>query len=171
MFSTSGQNFGDLSHHNSENLREIRKSSQIQHSEKGKFKCYNNNKFQVFGPKFQKTFIFNSTNKILFSFGEYFYYLEMVNFLDKICCVQMELPISIFMNNILFCHTTKYVIMNGIKKLKKLIYTKNCMGIASSMSLFANSENSQLGNFFCHLTLLFQKLDGLDSRRIFFKEQ
>jgi hypothetical protein len=36
MFSTSGQNFRDLSHHNSENLREIRKSSQMQHSEKGK---------------------------------------------------------------------------------------------------------------------------------------
>jgi hypothetical protein len=40
---------------------------------------------------------------------------------------------SIFMSNILFCHgyTTKYVIMNGIKKLKKLkklIYTNNCMG-------------------------------------------
>jgi hypothetical protein len=36
-------------------------------------------------------------------------------------------PISIFMSNILFCHgyDTKYVIMNGIKKLKKHIYTNN----------------------------------------------
>jgi hypothetical protein len=34
------------------------------------------------------------------------------------------------MSIILFCHgyTTKYVIMNGIKKHKKLIYTNNCMG-------------------------------------------
>jgi hypothetical protein len=33
------------------------------------------------------------------------------------------------MSYILFCHgyTTKYVIMNGIKKLKKLINTNNCM--------------------------------------------
>jgi hypothetical protein len=32
------------------------------------------------------------------------------------------------MSNIVFCHgyTTKYVIMNRIKKLKKLIYTNNC---------------------------------------------
>jgi hypothetical protein len=39
-------------------------------------------------------------------------------------------PISIFMSNILFCHgyTRKYVIMNDIKKLKKLIYNNNCMG-------------------------------------------
>jgi hypothetical protein len=29
-----------------------------------------------------------------------------------------------FMNNIIFCHA-KYVVMNGIKKLKKLIYTNN----------------------------------------------
>jgi hypothetical protein len=37
---------------------------------------------------------------------------------------------SIFMNNILFGHgyATKYFIMNGIKKLKKLIYTNICMG-------------------------------------------
>jgi hypothetical protein len=34
------------------------------------------------------------------------------------------------MSNILFCHgyATKYVIINGTKKLKKLIYTNNCMG-------------------------------------------
>jgi hypothetical protein len=34
------------------------------------------------------------------------------------------------MSNILFCHgyATKYVIMNGIQKLKKLIYTNNFMG-------------------------------------------
>jgi hypothetical protein len=32
-----------------------------------------------------------------------------------------------FMNNIIFCHT-KYVVMKGIKKLKKLIYPNNCMG-------------------------------------------
>jgi hypothetical protein len=38
--------------------------------------------------------------------------------------------ISILMSNILFFHgyATKYVIMNGIKKLKKLIYTNNCIG-------------------------------------------
>jgi hypothetical protein len=36
----------------------------------------------------------------------------------------------VFMSNILFCHgykVTKYVIMNGIKKLKKLIYTNNAL--------------------------------------------
>jgi hypothetical protein len=34
------------------------------------------------------------------------------------------------MSNILFCHgyNTKYVIKNGLRKLKKLIYTNNCMG-------------------------------------------
>jgi hypothetical protein len=34
------------------------------------------------------------------------------------------------MSNILFFHeyTTKYVVINGVKKLKKLIYTNNCMG-------------------------------------------
>jgi hypothetical protein len=43
------------------------------------------------------------------------------------------------MSNILFCHgyATKYVILNGIKKLKKLIYTNKCMG---------NSKISNIGD-------------------------
>jgi hypothetical protein len=68
------------------------------------------------------------------------------------------------MSNTLFCHgyTTKYVIINGIKKLKKLIYTTNCMG---------NCNISQIGDiwfksdfrlicdyFFVRETMLNQKM-------------
>jgi hypothetical protein len=58
------------------------------------------------------------------------------------------------MSNILFCHgyATKYVIMNGIKKLKKLIYTNNCMGnckISNFGVIWIKSDIRLIcGNFF-----------------------
>jgi hypothetical protein len=55
-----------------------------------------------------------------------------------------------FMNDIIFGHT-KYVAMNGIKKLKKLINTNNCMGnckISKIGDTWIKSDFRFIGGYF-----------------------